>query len=411
MASGAASTATDPAQELREGMSTKAPKATRIERERKVTYQTYRENRVPIIMGSYSVPSDNAKKYADEDQVLTAMLPLFPPGEHTQLGPGDDAAVLRTPAAAVVASSDMLVEGYDFLPTGSSASDVGWKAAAQNISDIAAMGATPTGLLVSLGFPDDTDPLWVTRFSQGVTEACRALVGDGCGVIGGDLSGAPQIVVSITALGDPPETGVITRSGATPGDMVAVAGTLGYAAAGLAAIFAGYGQGSVGMPEGSALDRLQQIATLPDVSGTVRDVMWRALSLQRQPRPPVSAGIAAATVATSMIDLSDALSSDAHRIASASGVQLDFSRELLSPFLEPLMPLENVLQQNALDWVLHGGEEHSFLATFSAGSHLPEGFVPVGVVQEAGALDPGGVSLDGERIAIQGWDHFDPERR
>ena len=129
--------------------------------------------------------------------------------------------MVAAPDGRVVATTDVLVEGRDFRRDWSSAADVGWKAAAQNLADVAAMGAVPTALLVGLVAPPDLEVAWALGLADGLAAACA---GTGAGVVGGDLSSGPLIVVSVTALGDLQGRDPVLRSGARPGDVVAVAG-------------------------------------------------------------------------------------------------------------------------------------------------------------------------------------------
>ena len=140
------------------------------------------------------------------------------------LGPGDDAAVLAAPDGRVVVTTDLLVEGRHFRRDWSSGYDIGRKAAAQNLADVAAMGACPTGLVVGLGIPADTPVDWLDALTDGMRdEGERA----GASVAGGDVVRADLVVLGVTALGDLGGRPPVTRSGARPGQLVAVAGRLG----------------------------------------------------------------------------------------------------------------------------------------------------------------------------------------
>ena len=130
-----------------------------------------------------------------EAGVLRRILPLLPPGRATLLGPGDDAAVLAAPDGRVVASTDVMVQDRDFRLDWSTAEDVGVKAAAQNLADVAAMGAVPTALLVSLVAPPDTEVAWAEGLARGLALGCAA---SGTTVAGGDLSSGPVLMVSVT---------------------------------------------------------------------------------------------------------------------------------------------------------------------------------------------------------------------
>ncbi|MBA3523786.1 MAG: thiamine-phosphate kinase, partial [Geodermatophilaceae bacterium] len=152
-------------------------------------------------------------------------------GPAALLGPGDDAAVVRTADGRVVASTDLLVEGTHFRRDWSTAADVGTKAAAQNLADIAAMGAVPTALLVGLACPPELPVAWAEEFTTAFDAEC-ALVG--AVLVGGDVTRSATLCIAVTALGDLEGRPAVTRGGAEPGDVVAVAGRLGWSAAGLA---------------------------------------------------------------------------------------------------------------------------------------------------------------------------------
>ena len=168
--------------------------------------------------------------------LIAALAARLPQGPGLLVGIGDDAAVLRAPDARVVASTDLLVEGLHFRRDWSAATEIGGKAAAQNFADIAAMGAAPTALLVGLAAPADLPVSWAEDMAAGLAEECGRA---GASVAGGDMSGAPLVMLAVTALGDLAGRVPVTRAGARPGDLVAVSGSLGGSAAGLALLQAG----------------------------------------------------------------------------------------------------------------------------------------------------------------------------
>jgi thiamine-monophosphate kinase len=170
-----------------------------------------------------------------EWRLIEALAARMPSGPDVAIGIGDDAAVVEAPGGQVVAAVDMLLEGRHFLLKWSSARDVGTKAAARSLADIAAMGAEPTALLVSLATPGSLPAAWVLELAEALAaEAARA----GASVVGGDTASADSVMLSVTALGALPGR-VVTRSGAQPGDVVAVAGRLGWSGAGFALLSAG----------------------------------------------------------------------------------------------------------------------------------------------------------------------------
>ncbi|WP_337060897.1 thiamine-phosphate kinase [Kineococcus sp. G2] len=313
----------------------------------------------------------------DEAELLERVLPHLP--SRALLGPGDDAAVVAAPDARVVATTDVLVEGRDFRRDWSTGADVGWKAVAQNVADVAAMGATCTGLLIALGLPGELEVAWVEDFAAGVADACRAL---GAVVVGGDLSGACEVVVAVTALGDLGGRPPVLRSGARPGDVVALAGRPGRSAAGLDLLRAG---------------RLAGPAAVEDL-----------LAAHRRPVPPAALGPAAASAgASALMDVSDGLLRDAGRIAAASGAVLDLhlTGTALGESAAELAAATGTGRATAEEWVLTGGEDHGLLACFPRHARPPAGFRVVG--QVLGAVRGRSVLVDGlPRTGGTGWDHF-----
>lgn len=291
----------------------------------------------------------------------------------TLLGPGDDAAVVSAADGRVVATTDVLVQGVHFRLDWSTAEQVGRKAVAVNLADVAAMGAVPTSVLVGLACPGSTPTQVVLDLAKGMgTEAERV----GAGLVGGDMVAADQIVLSITALGDLGGRPPVTRSGAQPGDVLAVKGKLGWAAAGLAVLGRGF-RSPVGV-----------------------------VNAQRWPEPPYADGPAAARAgATAMIDVSDGLLGDVGHIARASGVSVDLAVEQL-PVDQRLTEVGAALGAIPLDWVLTGGEDHALAATFPADTELPPGWRAIGVVRAA--EEEPAVTVDGKvyEAADPGWQHW-----
>ncbi len=326
-----------------------------------------------------------------EAGVLARILPLAPRGSATLLGPGDDAALVAAPDGRVVATADVLVEGRDFRFDLSTGEDVGWKAAAQNLADVAAMGASPTGLLVSVAAPPHLRVEWLEALVRGLAACCE---GTGAGLVGGDLSSADAVVVAVTALGDLAGREPVLRSGARPGDVLAHAGVLGHSAAGLDLLLAGLG----------------------DATGDVLGDAATAVSAHRRPRPPLAAGVAAATGgASAMLDVSDGLVRDARRIAAASGVHLDLDRPLSDGYDAVLHAAASALGvrgerarwERFHRWVLTGGEDHGLLATFPQDAVLPEGFTRVGRVLPVRPHGPAVSQGEDDLADLRGgWDHF-----
>jgi thiamine-monophosphate kinase len=264
------------------------------------------------------------------------------------LGPGDDAAVVATPDGRVVASTDVLVEGVHFRREWSSAYDVGRKAAAANLADIAAMGARGTALLVGLAAPPDLPVAWSLGLTDGLRDEAEIV---GAAVVGGDVVRSETLVISVTALGDLDGREPVTRAGARAGDVVVLAGELGRSAAGLDLLAAGTREGEL-------------------------------VDAHRRPTPPYEMGpVLAKAGATSMCDVSDGLVADLGHIARASGVHIDLDA--------------------ADELFLTGGEDHALVATLPAGTQLPDGVRVIGRVSAGEAA----VTVAG-RPAGRGWDHF-----
>ncbi len=322
-----------------------------------------------------------------ETELLAEILPRMRPAADASgilVPAGDDAAVLAT-SGSVVATTDSMVRERDWRDDWSTGRDVGAKVVAQNLADVAAMGAVGTGLLVALAADPQTPLAWVLDMADGIAAAAGEA---GVPVLGGDLSAAPPgvVLIAVTALGDLGERPAVLRSGARPGDVVAVAGSLGRSGAGLEVL----------RREGAGEEARWSEATT------------RAVAFHRAPRPPYEAGPRAARAgASAMIDISDGLVRDAGRVATASGVRLElFGATLREAYAAPLEPVLGVAE--AWRQVLGGGEEHSLLACFQREEDVPDdGWRVLGRVLPAGEAGPV-VTVDGEEVAPGGWDHFHP---
>jgi thiamine-monophosphate kinase len=339
--------------------------------------------------------------------LIAAITAQLPRGGRTVVGVGDDAAVLAAPDGRVVATMDLLVEARHFRRDWSAPADIGGKAAARNLADVAAMGATPVALLVGLAAPGDLPVAWAQDFVSGMAAECART---GATVVGGDVSSADAIMLAVTALGDLAGREPVTRAGARPGDLLAVAGVLGHAAAGLALLGAG----------------------LAGPAGLVAAYRW--------PRPPYQAGPEAAALgATSMIDISDGLVADVGHVAQASGVLIDIDAARLEPGDDllaaaaglgapgpagpvgrsgpagrsgPVGPAGPAGRSESagpgggparpLLWMLTGGEDHALAATFPPGTTLPAHWRMIGHVTEGQGVSVNGRPFQGR----PGWDHF-----
>lgn len=300
--------------------------------------------------------------------LIRAFAEIFEQGEHVLIGPGDDAALLRVKQGHVLVSTDLMVENRHFRRDWTSASDVGHRAAAQNISDINAMGGVAHSLTIGLVAPADLPVQWALEFAEGFADEA-ALVG--ASIVGGDLSRGDEIVIAVTVLGACAQAPIV-RSGAAAGDIVAIFGRQGWAAGGLAVLGRGFRSPRV------------------------------LVEAYRRPEPPYGAGqVAAEAGATAMIDISDGLLADAGHIAEDSGVAIDIRRSAFE-IAEPLQAVGAALGADPLQFILGGGDDHALLATFPDPAAVPAGWLIVGTV---GAGE--GITVDGEAYdGPTGWTHF-----
>ena len=285
-----------------------------------------------------------------------------------EIGIGDDAAVILASIKKLVATVDMAVEDIHFKRGWSTPFQIGAKLTTANLADIFAMGATPKYLLVAAAITEVNNSQMVSELAKGIRSVADKFE---VAVIGGDLSRAEKMSLSITALGEISEKS-ITRSGAKVGDIVYVSALPGLSAAGLAILTRG-------------LDRPRYV-------------------VEAHLNPKLSAPNKLIQVATSMCDISDGLVTDASHIASASTVRINLSKDKLisgSDFKD-LAELAVELGEQVFDWILTGGEDHFFLATVDPKNASDEIGLEIGVVEAGG----GEVVLDGEKIQKAGYQHF-----
>ena len=309
--------------------------------------------------------------------LIAVIQAALPPDHSSVVGIGDDAAVLRTPDGRVAATTDLLIEGRHFRRDWSAATDIGVKAAAQNLADIAAMGAVPTALLFGLAVPGTLAADWVLGVTRGLAAECDRA---GAAVVGGDVTSSDIIMLAITALGDLAGARPVTRAGARPGDLIALTGPVGRSAAGLALLQSGFAAGP----------------------GQADPVAAELISAHRQPQPDYPAGPAAAAAgATAMIDISDGLVADLGHIAAASAVQVELDSARL-PGTGVLATAAGWLGTDWRQWALTGGEDHALAATFPEKTGAPAGWTLIGRASRGS-----GVVVDGEPWrGPGGWDHF-----
>ncbi|HET7071388.1 MAG TPA: thiamine-phosphate kinase [Nocardioides sp.] len=314
-----------------------------------------------------SFPADATISEVGEFPLIERLREVFAQGEQVLVGPGDDAAVLRIRNGHVVVSTDVLVEGNHFRRDWASAADIGHRAAAANLSDINAMGGRAHSLTIGLAAPVDLPVQWMLDFAQGFAEECGVV---GASVVGGDLTRADLLVIAVTVLGSCTQSPVL-RSGAGPGDVLALCGRQGWAAGGLAVLARGFRSPRV------------------------------LVEAYRRAEPPYDAGrLAAEAGATSMIDVSDGLLADAGHLADESGVAIDVRRDAFE-IPEPLQAVAAATGADPLSFILAGGEDHPLLATF-ASAEVPDGWTVIGSVSEGSGVTLDGAAYDGPT----GWSHF-----
>ncbi len=300
-------------------------------------------------------------------------------GPGVSAGPGDDCAILRpAPGRELCVTTDTIREGVHFGRRFSPA-EIGHKALAVNLSDLAAMGARPRWFLAAIELPARGAPEFLDGLARGMAALARR---HGCLLVGGNLCRGSGIAVTITALGDVPTGGAIRRNGLRPGDLLLVTGTLGLAALGLKSLRRGPGQ-----HRSAAAERAQ-----------------------RAPQPRVAAGLAVRGIATAGIDVSDGLSQDLGHLCAASGCGAELWTERL-PVAGPV--------SRRRDWLslcLSGGEDYELLLGVAPGDlgKLRRGLracgTPATLIGQATARHglwlARGPDLDAERVAPRGFRHF-----
>jgi thiamine-monophosphate kinase len=303
------------------------------------------------------------------------------PTRHTTLGAGDDGAIVRpSPGMELVISTDMLVAGTHFLPNTDPA-DLGWKTLAVNVSDLAAMGATPRWALLAAALPAATES-WIAAFAKGFFECAQAFDVD---IVGGDTTRGPRNFC-VTIFGEVPQGQALLRSGARPGDEIWVSGSPGLAALGLAHL-----QGRCALEE---------------------PALTACLSALHRPQPRVALGLALRGVATAAIDVSDGLLADLGHILDESKVAATVHFERL-PGDALKVGADAAL---ARDCLLSGGDDYELVFTAPASRRaeiealagsLPLALTCIGDI-EAGS--PGTLNLRDHGQAMtpghRGFDHF-----
>ncbi len=328
-----------------------------------------------------------------EDELVAAIRKILSgnlPG--VVLGVGDDAAVLEPGGGQQVLTADMLVEGVHFDRASISPRDLGAKSIVVNVSDIAAMAASPRFALVSLALTPDLDAAWVMELEGGMRAACDEYA---LALVGGDVNRAGEIVIAVTVVGEVAPGKAVTRSGALAGNRVVVTGALGAAAGGL------------------VLSRSR-----PSKLGRAIGQGWGSELLTALARPVARVGEAqtlAQAGATAMMDLSDGLARDLTRLCAESrvGARVDLARV---PVSSALGAGASALGVDPLDLAVGGGEDYELLATMPADAvevaraAVDERFgVPltdIGEIVHGDALVAVDANGNESHLEAKGWDHF-----
>lgn len=328
-----------------------------------------------------------------EDRFVERLREFLPASERVLVGPGDDAAVVRVESGNLVVTTDLVVEGVDFLPE-TEPESVGRRALAVNLSDLAAMGARPEFFLLSIGFSAEKGEDFPLSIARGALSRARPL---GVDLVGGDLSSGAQTIVSI-ALWGRAEHRATLRSGASAGDCLFVTGFPGRAAAGLSLAVRPPGQ--------------------PRQAGLAPAHAAELLAAYHDPEPRVALGLelSRGNLWTAAIDVSDGIGVDAARLARASGLSAVIEKERL-PVSPALAALGAQQEKDPSDWILGGGDDYELLfaapeSAAGAIGRLSSREVPI---TRIGRLDQGeGARLreDGKErdISSLGHDHFEARR-
>jgi thiamine-monophosphate kinase len=299
----------------------------------------------------------------DELQLLRIIQRRFPLSGNAAIieGIGDDCAIVRPQGARAdwLFTADMLIEDVHFCRETHPARNVGHKALARGLSDIAAMGGAPVFCLLSLALAKWADKRWVNEFFRGFGDLAAA---SGTVLAGGDLSHSDKVACDVIVCGEVPRGRALRRSGARPGDRICVSGWLGGAALGLR---------------------------------TGCGTAWKK-HLRPEPRLDLGRYVRTKLRATAAMDLSDGLSLDLHRLALASGVSASVDRE------------PKRFAGASLEDCLHGGEDYELLFTIPPHVSLPAAYEEVPLMQ-IGVIKqglPGRVTFLGRRLPPRGYDHF-----
>ena len=309
-----------------------------------------------------------------EFELIDLISRRFPPEEGI-VGIGDDCAIIPQNAGMeTLVSTDMLVEGVHFLREDIPAFDLGWKSAAVNISDIAAMGGRPVASFLSIAIPEDVSGEYLMAFIDGYKALSDKF---GSRLLGGDTTSSKDgLCISVTVYGECPRGKAVRRSGAKPGDLVCVTGTLGDSAAGLKVIL--------------------------DAPGAERSELEEELVRRHyRPLPRVAEGIALAGIPVSaMMDISDGIASDLRHIlkASSAGGRIDCAA---LPLSEQIRKISSLRGYDPVRLALEGGEDYELLFTVAPDVPVNVEHTVIGVITEGG-----GLKWTGREDDFMGFRHF-----
>ena len=313
----------------------------------------------------------------DENEIISRLAEIFAPTAHgigdLQVGIGDDAAVFTPAAPYMSATTDLVTEGIHFNRRWSDLRSIGRKVTVANLADIYAMGMRPKYLLVAAALPRDAGN-GIFELAEGIAQEAKKV---NVMVIGGDLSLSEKLTVSITALGEGPNS--VRRSGARVGDSLFLCQLPGHSLIGLTQL-----QRNVEMDE-------------------------KSIEYHRAPTPHFEDFLTASQFATAMIDISDGIATDARHLAEASGVKINIESELLRrhPDFSGIERVASQLQLDPIETILRSGEEHSPLFT-AAEADLERLQKSDFRAQRIGTISAGtpDLTLDEISMEIRGFDHF-----
>jgi thiamine-monophosphate kinase len=298
-------------------------------------------------------------------------------GSSAAVGPGDDAAAVDMGFVYLVATTDLIAQSTH-VPEEMTDWQIGWTVAAVNYSDVAAMGAKPIGMVVSMALPGDLEFETLDNIIQGILDCCESVGGE---LLGGDTKEAGEIVLAGTALGTVPKHGILLRKGARPGDLLGVTGPIGTAAAGYHSLRTKIG-------------------------------VKKAEKALLEPRPKVKEGqiLSNSGMVTSCMDISDGLATSVYALAEASMVSFEVDYGAI-PVEKEVLDVAQRSGESAEEMVLHWGGDYQLLFTFKPEglgmlrARLGPGFAVIGKVKPPGE----NVLVKGGRIGTlenRGYEHF-----